>query len=56
MPVLPTHHRTVTVRGHEIAYREAGPADAPYCFCCTVSPPARTCSATCSRGSPAPTA
>ncbi|MEU4275647.1 alpha/beta fold hydrolase [Streptomyces tanashiensis] len=27
MPVLPTHHRTVTVRGHEIAYREAGPAD-----------------------------
>ncbi|GGY56480.1 alpha/beta fold hydrolase [Streptomyces tanashiensis] len=29
MPVLPTHHRTVTVRGHEIAYREAGPADAP---------------------------
>ncbi|WP_426366329.1 alpha/beta fold hydrolase [Streptomyces sp. E-08] len=29
MSVLPTHHRTVTVRGHEIAYREAGPADAP---------------------------
>ncbi|MFB7587203.1 alpha/beta fold hydrolase [Streptomyces sp. NPDC056169] len=29
MNVLPTHHRTVTVRGHEIAYREAGPADAP---------------------------
>ncbi|MFF3841057.1 alpha/beta fold hydrolase [Streptomyces sp. NPDC001930] len=27
--VLPTHHRTVTVRDHEIAYREAGPADAP---------------------------
>ncbi|MFJ2934345.1 alpha/beta fold hydrolase [Streptomyces sp. NPDC087219] len=27
--VLPTHHRTVKVRGHEIAYREAGPADAP---------------------------
>ncbi|MFE2559406.1 alpha/beta fold hydrolase [Streptomyces sp. NPDC059352] len=27
--VLPTHHRTVTVRGHDIAYREAGPADAP---------------------------
>ncbi|MEV8320635.1 alpha/beta fold hydrolase [Streptomyces sp. NPDC059900] len=24
-----THHRSVTVRGHEIAYREAGPADAP---------------------------
>jgi pimeloyl-ACP methyl ester carboxylesterase len=23
------HHRTTTVRGHEIAYREAGPADAP---------------------------
>ncbi|MEU8530574.1 MULTISPECIES: alpha/beta fold hydrolase [Streptomyces] len=23
------HHRTVTVRGHEIFYREAGPADAP---------------------------
>ncbi|GGQ88150.1 alpha/beta fold hydrolase [Streptomyces asoensis] len=23
------HHRTATVRGHEIAYREAGPADAP---------------------------
>ncbi|MFI8520520.1 alpha/beta fold hydrolase [Streptomyces sp. NPDC085481] len=29
MPVLPIHHRTVTVRGHEIFYREAGPADAP---------------------------
>ncbi|MFF9848485.1 alpha/beta fold hydrolase [Streptomyces litmocidini] len=29
MSVLPTHHRTVAVRGHEIAYREAGPADAP---------------------------
>ncbi|MEE1814363.1 alpha/beta fold hydrolase [Streptomyces sp. SP18ES09] len=29
MSVLPTHHRTVTVRGHEIAYREAGPSDAP---------------------------
>ncbi|MFD0153875.1 alpha/beta fold hydrolase [Streptomyces sp. NPDC055721] len=29
MSVLPTHHRTVTVRGHEISYREAGPADAP---------------------------
>lgn len=27
--VLPTHHRTVTVRGHDIAYREAGPADTP---------------------------
>ncbi|MGW1929449.1 alpha/beta fold hydrolase [Streptomyces sp. NPDC001919] len=27
--VLPVHHRTATVRGHEIAYREAGPADAP---------------------------
>ncbi|MFG2649513.1 alpha/beta fold hydrolase [Streptomyces sp. NPDC048436] len=24
-----THHRTTTVRGHEISYREAGPADAP---------------------------
>lgn len=24
-----THHRSTTVRGHEIAYREAGPADAP---------------------------
>lgn len=23
------HHRTITVRGHEIFYREAGPADAP---------------------------
>ncbi|MFE7583290.1 alpha/beta fold hydrolase [Streptomyces gardneri] len=29
MTVLPIHHRTATVRGHEIAYREAGPADAP---------------------------
>ncbi|MFI8960658.1 alpha/beta fold hydrolase [Streptomyces sp. NPDC053493] len=29
MSVLPIHHRTVTVRGHEIFYREAGPADAP---------------------------
>ncbi|MFD7975818.1 alpha/beta fold hydrolase [Streptomyces sp. NPDC059071] len=29
MSVLPVHHRTVTVRGHEIHYREAGPADAP---------------------------
>ncbi|MEU3745295.1 MULTISPECIES: alpha/beta fold hydrolase [Streptomyces] len=29
MSVLPIHHRTATVRGHEIAYREAGPADAP---------------------------
>ncbi len=29
MSVLPTRHRTVTVRGHEIFYREAGPADAP---------------------------
>ncbi|WP_314620327.1 alpha/beta fold hydrolase [Streptomyces stackebrandtii] len=29
MSVLPTHHRTATVRGHEISYREAGPADAP---------------------------
>ncbi|MFE5483569.1 alpha/beta fold hydrolase [Streptomyces sp. NPDC056527] len=28
-PVQPVHHRTVTVRGHEIHYREAGPADAP---------------------------
>ncbi|MCB8903771.1 MULTISPECIES: alpha/beta fold hydrolase [unclassified Streptomyces] len=27
--VLPTHHRTVKVRDHEIAYREAGPTDAP---------------------------
>ncbi|KES06489.1 alpha/beta hydrolase [Streptomyces toyocaensis] len=26
---MPTAHRTVTVQGHEIAYREAGPADAP---------------------------
>ncbi|MFF4541794.1 alpha/beta fold hydrolase [Streptomyces aureus] len=25
----PVHHRTTTVAGHEIAYREAGPADAP---------------------------
>ncbi|MEV6756335.1 alpha/beta hydrolase [Streptomyces sp. NPDC051214] len=24
-----THHRSITVRGHEIAYREAGRADAP---------------------------
>ncbi|MEV2252677.1 alpha/beta fold hydrolase [Streptomyces sp. NPDC050147] len=24
-----THHRSTTVRGHEISYREAGPADAP---------------------------
>ncbi|MFH8295209.1 alpha/beta fold hydrolase [Streptomyces sp. NPDC018059] len=24
-----THYRSTTVRGHEIAYREAGPADAP---------------------------
>lgn len=23
------HHRTATVDGHEIFYREAGPADAP---------------------------
>ena len=23
------HHRTTTVRGHEVYYREAGPADAP---------------------------
>ncbi|MFD3568526.1 alpha/beta fold hydrolase [Streptomyces sp. NPDC058671] len=29
MSVLPTRHRTTVVRGHEIAYREAGPADAP---------------------------
>ncbi|MEU3686830.1 alpha/beta fold hydrolase [Streptomyces narbonensis] len=29
MSVPPTRHRTVTVRGHEISYREAGPADAP---------------------------
>ncbi|MER5309063.1 alpha/beta hydrolase [Streptomyces sp. NPDC002773] len=29
MTVLPTRHRTTTVRGHEIAYREAGPAHAP---------------------------
>ncbi|MFD0369265.1 alpha/beta fold hydrolase [Streptomyces sp. NPDC127114] len=29
MSVLPVHHRTVTVRGHEIHYREAGPAGAP---------------------------
>ncbi|MEU2545046.1 alpha/beta hydrolase [Streptomyces roseolus] len=27
--VPPIHHRTVTVRGHAIFYREAGPADAP---------------------------
>ncbi|MET9430706.1 alpha/beta hydrolase [Streptomyces sp. NPDC003036] len=26
---MPVHHRTTTVRGHEIFYREAGPADAP---------------------------
>ena len=25
----PVHHRTVTVDGHEIFYRDAGPADAP---------------------------
>ncbi|MFB7372714.1 alpha/beta fold hydrolase [Streptomyces sp. NPDC056222] len=28
-PVQPVHHRSVTVRGHEIHYREAGPTDAP---------------------------
>jgi pimeloyl-ACP methyl ester carboxylesterase len=28
-PVQQVHHRTTTVRGHEIFYREAGPADAP---------------------------
>ncbi|MFF9911467.1 alpha/beta fold hydrolase [Streptomyces sp. NPDC013457] len=28
-PLQPVHHRTVTVRGHEIHYREAGPAEAP---------------------------
>ncbi|MFE5938334.1 alpha/beta fold hydrolase [Streptomyces sp. NPDC056470] len=28
-PLQPVHHRTVTVRGHEIHYREAGPVDAP---------------------------
>ncbi|MER7623976.1 alpha/beta fold hydrolase [Streptomyces sp. NPDC126503] len=27
--VLPTRHRTVTVRGHALHYREAGPADGP---------------------------
>lgn len=27
--VQQVHHRTTTVRGHEIFYREAGPADAP---------------------------
>ncbi|MEU7279364.1 alpha/beta hydrolase [Streptomyces sp. NPDC045431] len=26
---MPVHHRTLTVRGHEIFYREAGPEDAP---------------------------
>ena len=26
---MPTHHRTVIIEGHEIAYREAGPHDAP---------------------------
>jgi pimeloyl-ACP methyl ester carboxylesterase len=26
---MTTHHRTVEVEGHEIFYREAGPADAP---------------------------
>jgi hypothetical protein len=29
----PVHHRTVTVDGHEIFYREAGPADAPAMRC-----------------------
>ncbi|WMX44917.1 alpha/beta fold hydrolase [Streptomyces roseicoloratus] len=29
MSVLPVRHRFVTVRGHAIHYREAGPADAP---------------------------
>ncbi|MFF4350755.1 alpha/beta fold hydrolase [Streptomyces sp. NPDC001530] len=29
MSVHGIHHRTATVRGHEIHYREAGPADAP---------------------------
>ncbi|MFJ8311139.1 MULTISPECIES: alpha/beta fold hydrolase [unclassified Streptomyces] len=29
MSALPVHYRTTTVRGHEIFYREAGPADAP---------------------------
>ncbi|MFH8365472.1 alpha/beta fold hydrolase [Streptomyces sp. NPDC018031] len=29
MPVHPVHHRTVTVHGHEIFYREAGAPDAP---------------------------
>ncbi|MFF9281006.1 alpha/beta fold hydrolase [Streptomyces griseosporeus] len=29
MPAHQVHHRTTTVRGHEVYYREAGPADAP---------------------------
>ncbi len=28
-PAPQVHHRTTTVRGHEVYYREAGPADAP---------------------------
>ncbi|MFD5077188.1 alpha/beta fold hydrolase [Streptomyces sp. NPDC058371] len=29
LSLRPVRHRTATVRGHEIAYRQAGPADAP---------------------------
>jgi len=39
-----TYHRTRTVDGLKIFYREAGPADAP--VCCKAFRPRRICSAT----------
>ena len=41
-----TKHRTVSVDGLDIFYREAGPKDAHASCCCTASRPSRRCSAT----------
>ena len=38
------HHRTKTVGGVEVFYREAGPKAGPRCSCCTASQPPATCS------------
>ena len=38
------HHRTKTVGGVEVFYREAGPKLRPRCSCCTASQPPATCS------------
>lgn len=50
------HHRYATVDGRRLFYREAGSPDAPAIVLLHGFPPARTCSATSSPGSPSDTA